>query len=96
MSHTMPHPWDSSPSERQQDPLSAEPGKRSVELAFLSRLMDAAKTAGAAVLKRADRGAPSVANSLEQMQNPVFQRAARAMEQSIPVKTGFGRFRDEN
>ncbi|OWQ89377.1 hypothetical protein CDN98_02215 [Roseateles terrae] len=96
MSHAMPQPWDSSPTERQPDPLSAEPGKRSVELAFLSRLMDAAKTAGSAVLKRADRAPSSVATSLEHMQNPVFQQAARAMERSMPVNTGFGRFRDEN
>lgn len=38
----------------------------------------------------------SVDANLARMQNPLFKRAARALEQNIPNNVGFGRFRDRN
>lgn len=34
--------------------------------------------------------------NLARMQNPLFKRAARALEQFVPERVGFGRFRDHN
>jgi hypothetical protein len=86
---------DSAESVRPVDALSAEPARRSIELAFLRRLTDAAKVAGTAVLgKAAEADGDSVSANLARMQSPVFKRAARALEQSVPEDAGFGRFRD--
>lgn len=81
---------------RADDALSVEPARRSVELAFLRRLTDAARNAGAAVLSKAAQAedGDSVSANLARMQSPVFKRAARALEQSVPEDAGFGRFRD--
>lgn len=35
----------------------------------------------------------SVDENLARMQNPLFKRMARALEQSVPERVGFGRFR---
>jgi len=34
--------------------------------------------------------------NLARMQSPLFKRAARALEQFVPERVGFGRFRDRN
>ena len=86
---------DSTETARPVDALSAEPAERSVELAFLRRLTDAAKAAGAAILRKAEQSdGDTVAASLARMQSPAFKRAARALEQSVPDDAGFGRFRN--
>ena len=88
---------DSVESARPLDALSLEPARRSVELAFLRRVTDAARLAGTAMLgKAAQAEGDSVSANLSRMQSPVFKRVARALEQAIPEDTGFGRFRDRN
>lgn len=85
---------DSAESARHTDLLSDEPALRSVELAFLRRIADAAKLAGTAILSKAALGeGDTVGANLARMQSPVFKQLARALEQSIPDGTGFGRFR---
>lgn len=85
---------DPAESARPADLLSVDPAQRAVEIAFLRRVTDAAKVTGTAILDKAahDEG-DTVAKNLARMQNPVFKRLARALEQSIPDGTGFGRFR---
>lgn len=90
-------PLDSAESARHFDTLSVEPARRSIELAFLHRITDAAKAAGTAILDNAAQSdADSIPANLARMQSPVFQGIARALEQSIPDDEGFGRFRDRN
>lgn len=92
--HTHP---DSAESARVVDALSPEPARRSVELAFLRRIADAAKMAGTVMLGKAARVEDdSVTANLTRMQSPIFKRVARALEQDIPEDAGFGRFRDHN
>lgn len=79
---------------RFDDALSAEPAQRSIELAFLQRLAHAARDASSGLLERADLATEaSVDSALAHMQGPAFQRAARAMEQTVASPAGFGRFR---
>ena len=76
------------------DVLSVEPAQRSVELAFLRRLSEAAKVSGSAILgKAAQADDYAESGNLARMQNPVFKRLARALEEAIPTDRGFGRFR---
>jgi hypothetical protein len=94
MNSATPTHLDSTETARPVDALSAEPARRSVELAFLRRFTDAAKTASAAILQRAQND-DSVSAGLARMQSPAFKRAARALEQAVPTDAGFGRFRDQ-
>lgn len=85
---------DSAESTSPADVLSDEPARRSVELAFLRRITYTAKLAGTAILNNAAQAeGDTVAANLGRMQSPVFNQLARALEQSIPGGTGFGRFR---
>lgn len=78
---------DSPESARPADVLSVQP-------AFLRRITDTAKVTGAAILSKAAQAeGDTVAENLARMQSPVFKQLARALEQSIPDGTGFGRFR---
>ena len=85
---------DSVESARSVDTLSLDPTRRSVELAFLRRVTEAARGAGSAILgKAAQIEGDSVSANLARMQSPVFKRIAHVLEQTIPEDTGFGRFR---
>jgi hypothetical protein len=85
---------DSAEAASPADVLSVEPARQSAELAFLRRIADAAEATGKAILSKAAQAeGGTVAVQLSRMQSPVFKRLARALEQSIPDGTGFGRFR---
>lgn len=75
------------------DVLSDEPARRSVELAFLRRVNEASEATGTAILGKAAQAEGDTVANMARMQNPVFKRLARALEQSIPADRGFGRFR---
>ena len=72
--------------------LSFEPARRSIELAFLHRINEAAKETSVTLDKATQVKDDSFSTHLACMQNPVFKRIARELEQSIP-DTGFGPFR---
>lgn len=97
MTDNLPTPHahlDSVESARSVDTLSLDPARRSVELAFLRRVTEAARGAGSAILgKAAQIEGDSVSANLARMQSPVFKQIAHALEQTIPEDTGFGRFR---
>lgn len=85
---------DSPESASPTDVLSVEPIQRAVELAFLRRITDAAEATGKAILSNAAQAeGDTVGANLARMQDPAFNRLARALEQSVPEDTGFGRFR---
>jgi hypothetical protein len=85
---------DSAEAASPADVLSVAPIQRAVELAFLRRITDTVKVTGAAILSKAAQAeGDTVAANLARMQSPVFKQLARALEQSIPEGTGFGRFR---
>jgi hypothetical protein len=93
--NTHPHAEAEATGSRLFDALSTDPARRSVELAFLRRFSALAEAAGAAVLSNAEQAdGDSVSANLARVQSPVFKRAARALEQTVPESAGFGRFRD--
>lgn len=96
MNTATPTSLDTTETVHPADALSAEPARRSVELAFLRRLTDAASASSAAILGKAERSGDSVAANLGRMQSAVFKKAARALEPSVPEDAGFGRFRDRS
>lgn len=84
---------DSPESASPADVLSDEPARRSVELDFLRRITDASEATGTAVLSKAAQAEGDTVANMARMQNPVFKRLARALEEAIPTDRGFGRFR---
>lgn len=82
-----------SPGHDVADPLSAEPEKRAVELAFLHRLNQAAGAAAANVLGTTAAGRDAFAQDLAFVRSPVFARMARILEKSVAWDADFGTFR---
>jgi len=79
--------------EVKADPaLSADPGKRRVELEFVQRLLDlafnAVEFAGATRPPR-----DTFAVGFARMNDPRFVQLSHELEKSVPERSGFGKFR---
>lgn len=75
--------------------LSVEPKKRQVEVQFLLRILQTTKLRSAQALGLVARATPDerFSQAYSRMQHPVFRELSRVLEQSVPQKTGFGKFR---
>lgn len=84
-------------TERTVEVFSTEPELRSVEVAFVQRLVEGAQQTAARLLgPRAKRRESDFSAQFDadfaRMQSPVAKRIARMAEQALPEKVGFRRF----
>lgn len=82
------------------DVFSVEHGRRSVEVAFLERLISAMEDANKAALLASGKLPKnsfddSVEANLARMESPFFEKIARVLVDALPESKGFGRFRDK-
>jgi len=80
------------------DCFSVEPEKRSIELAFLQRLLDATKVESAAASRFGSEmmSEERISNAYAQMRSPVFIGLASILEKSVPEEMGFGKFSERD
>ena len=71
-----------------EDIFSADAERKTIEVAFMQRLVSALQA-------MRERGAPAVTvgQNLRLMQSGVFAAIARELEAGVPAERGFGRFR---
>lgn len=74
-----------------EDTLSAQSDKLAIEMAFLTRLVDAMRATATGFLDPAV--GDNVTAAYGHMSSPVFERIAQVLERDVPKDAGFGRFR---
>jgi hypothetical protein len=82
---------------RVADVLSADAGKRGIELDFMQRINALLFRATKSGLERADRQATvaiQAADTHDRIESPIYAKMARELEKTVPTAKGFGRFRE--
>ncbi len=88
------HATDAMTDVMEDDLLSAEPEKRTIELQFFNRFLGRAKTFAARSLMVADTSKPddSFSANYARMTSPGFKTFFDNLEKTVPERKDFGRF----